>query len=216
MEGGARLVDITNTQSLPYPDCNDPGDGALDLQVLAEAIDAKLVDAFANFRAIVNRPAFIVGLLANQTGFASGSTADIVWDNVIWDSTTIGVGVGSGITFTDPGYWMLGCWISSVPSGGVTANSKLLIRMSYRGDLYIPVGGVHTESTAAANFQSNTGGEDIVVTQLVRQEYDGVALPGTGGGSVTINLSHGNVASTLTVNSTSLVWGFKVCNLEDM
>lgn len=206
-------MDITNTQSLPYPDCNDPGDGALDLQVLAEAIDAKLVDAFANFRAVVNRPAFIVGLSANQTGFASGSTADITWDTIVWDSTPTGVGTGSGITFFQPGYWMLGCWISSVPSGGVTANSKLLIRMTFRGDLYVPVGGVHTESTAAANFQSNTGGEDIVVTQLVRQEYDNYPA---GGGSVTISLSHANVASTLTVNSTSLVWGFKVSNLEDM
>jgi len=207
-------METTANQNLPYPECVDPGAGALDLQVLAEAIDAKLVTAFENFRAVVNRPAFIVGLSANQTGFASGSTADIVWDTKIWDSTTIGV--GAGVTFGDPGYWMIGCWISSVPSGGVTANSKLLIRLSYRGDLYVPVGAVHTESTAAANFQSNTGGEDVVVTQLVRQEYDGVTSPGSGGGAVIVNLSHANVASTLTVNSTSLVWGFKVCNLEDM
>jgi hypothetical protein len=207
-------MDITNTQSLPYPDCNDPGDGALDLQVLAEAIDAKLVAAFANFRAIVNRPAFIVGLSANQTGFASGSTADIIWDTTIWDSTPTGIGgLGSGVSFFQPGYWMIGCWISSVPSGGVTANSKLLIRMTYQGDLLVPVGAVHTESVAAANFQSNTGGEDVVVTQLVRQEADN--FPGSSG-IVTISLSHANVASTLSVNSTSMVWGFKVCDLEDM
>lgn len=207
-------METTDTQRLPFPECVDPGVGALDLQVLAEAIDAKLVTAFANFRAVVNRPAFIVGLSANQTGFASGSPGqDITWSTTIWNST-VALGIGAGVLFYEPGYWMLGTWVSASPSGGTTANSRYSVRLTYQGALLTPIGGESDELVGTINYQSSTGGEDQVVTHLVRQEFNDTTSF-SGGGHVSVNIYHENVASTLTVTSTSIVWGFKVSDLED-
>lgn len=207
----------TDTQALPFPDCEDPGAGALQLQVLAEAIDAKLVAHFAAYRAIVNRPAFIVGLNVLQTGFASGSPGSpVIWERVLFNSAITGDPIGSSaVLFYQPGYWLVGAYLSSIPSGGVTANSEIHLELKYRGDLVAPIGGSILETWATTNFQSNTGGEHQVSTALVRQEFDDLTSF-SGGGSLTLNVRHENVASTVNVNTATLMWGFKVCELEDM
>lgn len=208
-------MNLTDSQALPFPDCDDPGDGALQLQLLAEAIDAKLVDQFARFRSIVNRPAFVAGLNAPQPGYPTGISS-IPWEREVYNSAiTSGIVGSSGITFFQTGYWMVGAYLHSNPSGGVTANSLVYARLLYRGTLVAPIGGVNEELWISTNYQSSTGGEHQVVTALVRQEYDGTA-DFSGGGAVSLQIDHQNAASTITIQQPTLIWGFKVCDLEDM
>ena len=206
-------MNLTDTQDLPYPDCEDPGDGALDLQILAEAIDAKLSASFAGFRVIANRPAFYVNLSTNVGGYTAGSYASIPFDTVLFNSADTS-GVSSSMTIYETGYWIIGGYLLSNPAAGVTANSNVSAWLTWRGDLVAPLGGSYTETWRTVNWQSSTGGEYQCATGLVRQEYDGTA-DHSGGGTVALGISHQNVASTVTVAATTSMWAFKVSDLED-
>lgn len=205
-------MNLTDSQDLPYPDENDPRNGALQLQVLAEAIDAKLVAQFAAYRAVVNRPAFIASLTGTQT-FASG-VSFITWDTFLFNSA-ITSAVGSSIVVYQTGYWMIGSFMQSNPSGAITANSRVENIITWTADLVLPLGGQAVDTVRSTNFQSSTGGEYQTASLLVRQEYDG-STDFTGGGDISLAINHANLASSVTVATSTILWGFKVCDLEDM
>jgi hypothetical protein len=205
-------VNETDTQDLPYPEINDPANGALQLQLLAEAIDAKLVTQFALYRGIVNRSTFIAGLTGTQS-YSSGLST-LSWDTFLYNSADTS-SVGSDITIYETGYWMVGAFLQTNPAGGITANSTCNAFLLWNADLVLPLGDTLNEQWVKANFQSSTGGEHQTVTGIVRQEYDGTANH-DGGGRLSLALFHANVASNVVVQTTSLLWAFKICELEDM
>lgn len=202
-------MELTDTQRFPYPGPFDPGNGALDLQVFAEAVDAKLTAAFVNFRAVLNNKVKVVGLLANVPGFVNGVEAEIPFDNILYDNTVF----GSGTPFFDEvGYYRVGAFILSNPSGAVTVNSLRLTRLQFRQQLAIPFSTVVFEDWFTQNYESNTGGEYQVIEGLVR--VPNIDPPGS---FIRVLFTSFNAGSNTTVTGGaggSLIWFYKVSNLE--
>jgi hypothetical protein len=210
-------MEQTISQHLPYPGPNDPANAALQLQALAEAIDAKLVDQFAVARQAFNVPAIMVNLSANQTGVLNGTTTDILFDETVvefgdWDLAP------PFPFFPETGYYRIGLFVNSIPSGAVTANSACTITLRYPYVQQIPYTLYTVESYQDRCYQSNTGGEYQLIEAMVRcdvvnttpaypsaQDYSGI--------SATIN--HANVASTVNVLAGSKMWAWKTSELED-
>lgn len=202
-------MEITDTQFFPYPEVNDPADDALDLQVLAEAIDAKLVTSFADFRAILNNEVYVSTLSANQTGFAS-TAVEVDFDTEVYDTVTGGGGPPATPFFNSTGYYRVGTYIISVPAGAVNANTSRFTFLEFRQQLSFPPGSVILEQAITLNWESNTGGEHQVVENLIR--VDNVDSPGS---FIHVLFSSGNTSSNTTVFAGSMLWFYKVSELED-
>lgn len=209
-------MEQTGSQHLPYPDGNDPANWALQLQVLAEAIDAKLVTEFAAFRTTINRPVLVANLSANQTGIAASTTTDVLFDQTLFKAGTWQLDP----TYAFPqetGYYRMGAYVVANPSGGVTANSSVYTSLEYAYVPSFPFYSYTTEEFISRNWQSSTGGEHMVVEALVRVDVTNAA-PSTSrptdysGARVTI--THSNVASSLNVIAGSKMWAYKVSELE--
>lgn len=202
-------MELTDTQQFPYPGPFDPGDGALDLEVFAEAVDAKLTTAFANFRTVLNTKVKVVGLAASATGFVNGVETEIPFDTVLYDSTGF---AGTTAFFDQVGYYRIGAFVLSNPSAGVTVNSLRLARLQFRQQLAIPFGAVVFEDWFTQNYESNTGSEFQVLEGLVR-----VPNVDTPGSFIRVLFTSFNAASTTTITGGiggSLIWFYKVSNLE--
>lgn len=205
-------MDVTDTQLLPYPEQNDPADDALDLQILAEAIDAKLVSQFANFRSILNTEVFISTLAVDETGFTS-TPAEVTFDTTLYNSTTNSSNsfFPEGPFFATTGYYRVGTYIVSAPAGAVNANTSRFVYLEYRQQLALPPGTVNLDQWVTLNWEPNTGNrENQVAEGLVR--VDNVDSPGS---FLHTLFASGNTSSTTTVFAGSMLWFYKVSELED-
>lgn len=202
-------MELTDTQDFPYPGPLDPGDGALDLQVFAEAVDAKLTTAFADFRAVLNTKVKVVGLLANVPGFVNAVEAEIPFDNILYDNTAF----ASGTPFFDEvGYYRIGAFVQSNPSGAVTANTSRLSRLQFRQQLTIPFGSVVFEDWFTQTYESNTGSEYQVMEGLVR--VPNVDSPGSFIRVLFTSFNSGSNTTVIGGAGGSLIWFYKVSDLE--
>lgn len=199
-------METTDTQFLPYPEANDPGAAALQLQVLAEAIDAQLTDAFSTFRTVVNPDVLVLRLSANQTGILLNTTTVIDFDQVLYDTT----GAGLSASFLSTGYFRIGSYILSNPSGGVTANSSRRTFMRYERTIFVPAVTVVQEFFDSTTLDAGVGGEIQSVEALIR--VPSIDAPGP---FIITQFLHLNAASTMNVLAGSLMWYYKVCELED-
>jgi hypothetical protein len=205
---------LTGSQLLPYPEGNDPGDGALDLQLLAQAIDAKLVAEFASFRGVRNKWVFVqsrssdqTGLVANSTTTNFGSGTSISFNNLIYTTSLTTTGSSVALATADPGYFRVGLYVVSNPSGTVTANT-------YRTARIVAVVGTGPPAFTSANenyysttYESSTGAEHQFIEAMVRIEAPAYS-------SFQFSLRHGNTGSNLTIKAGSLAWVYRVCDLE--
>jgi|SRR3990170_3862001 len=204
-------MEITDSQFLPYPEQGDPADDALDLQVLAEAIDGKLVSLFSEFRAILNNEVFVSTLSANETGF-TGTASEVGFDTVLYNSTADSSNdfFPEGPFFATTGYYRIGTYIISNPAGVVDVNTSRFTILEYKQQLALPVGQIVLEQWTTLNWESNTGGEHQIAEGLVR--VDSVASPGS---YIHTLFSSGNTSSTTTVSAGGMLWLYKVSELED-
>jgi hypothetical protein len=207
-------MNLTDSQFFPYPGDFDPGDGALDLQVLAEAIDAKLVSEFAAFRAVRNKWVLIQSRGSTLGGFASGSTTTnfpattaISFDTIVYSTH---VSSASSIIFlstADPGYFRIGLYVASNPSGTVNANTYRTSQITANIGTGAPTFGTTVENYYVTNYESSTGGEHQYVEAMIRVENPDFS-------SVQFLFGHANTGSTLNVNQGSLSWIYRVSGLE--
>lgn len=204
-------MEVTDSQLLPYPEGTDPANGALDLQVLAEAIDAKLTAAFAAYRTVVNCPVFMTRLSTNQTGIASGVSTTINFDQIIYDTTGAESPSANIPIFTRTGYYRVGSYVVSNPSGGVTANSSVRTFIVCQRQLVTPLFGTAQEFFDSTTYQSSTGGEEQSAQGLLR--IDSVSNPGLS--FIRCDILHLNAASTVNVIAGSRMWFHWVSDLEN-
>jgi hypothetical protein len=193
-------VKLTDTQLLPYPEANDPGDGALDLQVLAEAIDAKLVAEFANFRSVLNDRQIEVVTLAADFGPVTANTDTFVsFDTVVFTSDGGSPFIGFDPAVTSGAVYAAGAYVISNPTGAVTANSSRTAKLSmslYQG----PSLNTFTTNTWISEiYETSTGGEH---QQLVSVFY----APFPASSAINLIFRHANVASTVNVKAGSMMW----------
>ena len=124
-------MDETNSQDLPYPEINDPAARALQLQILAEAIDAKLVAQFAAVRTVLNPVAALVNLSVTQTGIPSGETPNTVFfDQILYQSGAWGL-TPTYLFFPETGYYRIGAYTVTTASGAFTLNGRLEMTLNY-------------------------------------------------------------------------------------
>lgn len=192
---------LTGSQLLPYPEPNDPGDGALDLQVLAEAIDAKLVTEFANFRSVLNgRQLEVVNLLADFGPFTSSAPpASVSFDNVVFTSDGGGPTIQFDPTVTSGAVYAAGLYLISNPTGTVTVNthrsSRILVSL-YNG----PSLNTFTSQTWNVEvYETGTGGEHQQVMAVFYAPFPAQSL-------ITPQFQHNNTGSSVNVLAGSYMW----------
>lgn len=192
---------LTDSQLLPFPEANDPGDGALDLQVLAEAINAKLVAEFANFRSVLNdRQLEVVTLTSDFGPITSGGTGTAIsFDTVVFTSDGGGTTIFFDPTVTAGGIYAMGCFIISNPTGAITANSyrkTLLTATLYNGP---SLNTFTTQTWASEVYETSSAGEYQNLMAVFYAPFPALS-------SVNALFQHGNTASTVNVKANSFMW----------
>lgn len=210
-------MEQTLSQHLPYPVENDPGDGALQLQVLAEAIDAKLVAAFAAYREVVNPPTAVVNLSANQTGIVNSTETQILFDQDLyimgdWALTP------SWLFFPETGYYRVGTYINSLVAGAVTAQSSVQVYLFAPYVSSLPLATYTREVFTNQDFQPATATNiHQVVETLVRCDVVNTTpsnVEPTDYSGILASIWHANTASAIDVIAGSKMWAYKVSELE--
>jgi len=202
-------MELTDSQFLPYPEPDDPANGALQLQMLAQAIDAKLVAINAGFDGVLARPVAIRKNTGTQSIAANQGVAVNVGTTVFASYDTGASNSRIRFNAWPAGIYMCGGYVNTNPSGVVNANSAKLVYLQFE-DRRIqpgPLNDTYTESWGHAGSQTNTGGDHMTFTESFE-------VHGPAGASVRMDLLHGNTSSNLTVLNATL-WVAYVGRLSD-
>jgi hypothetical protein len=213
-------VDVTDSQFLPFPTDNDPAAGALDLQILAEAIDAKLVTAFANYRATLNKKIKYSTMLVNGSSIAANTLTTVyptfsTW-SVLYDSTG-GTAAANPFDMTgfigmSGGVYRAGMFLKTNPSGAVNANTRrfLQIEATIAQDSS-PLPTVTVEGYFNEVVEANAGG----TFQVLECEFFVPFVTSSAFSSkVVASYFHTNTSSTVTYIAGSYAWLYRVADLE--
>jgi hypothetical protein len=213
-------MEVTDSQFLPYPTDNDPGDGALDLQVLAEAIDAKLVTAFASYRAALNRKVKYTFMAANGSAI-SANVLTTVYPNfstwtTLYDSTggtdTANPFDLTGFIGMTGGVYRAGMFLRTQPTGAVNANTRRFLQIEVRvaqDASPLPTTTIEgyfnevTESSTGATFQVLEC--EFFLTFVTSSSFSSL---------ITASYFHTHTSSTVTYLANSYAWLYRVSDLE--
>lgn len=198
---------VTSSQLLPYPEGEDFANGALDLQVLAEAINAKLTAQFADYASVLNRRVQILRLNTPQTGLVANTNTLINFDQVLYDSDGFPSPSLSFGPSNDPGVFMVGAYLFTNPTG--TVNSGTVRRIIVSANVYLGPNPTDFRNFSfnQENFESVSGSEHQVAMGMVRAENPVFSI-------ASIFFNHGNTGSTIVVGAGSLAWLYRVADLE--
>jgi len=196
------VTSYTRLQRLPYPtptrkatgtEYNERGNGALDLQRLAEAADRKFATLDAAWPNALQHPSKVIKLGTSITGMGNGS------DHVITFDTTLATAGGlsgsenldiQGSNLDAIGWYHIHFQVSSIPGG--TAN--LGSRRQIHADVFHFSRGI-LEQYYNEELEPGSGhvcGNDLsFITYL---DYDMI---------INLYMFHTNTSSTLTINTTA-------------
>lgn len=166
-------MDYTDNQALPFPAGTDYGAGGRQLQDLAEVLESKMNAVDAGWLARRNPPTWIV---RRTSSFAvSISTFDSVqWSSADTDNTGNRAPTLSGSTITGklsvdgrPETWWVGAYC--VFSVGTTSPAKMRRWANLRVDAFdVLTGSLLRQTVYGTSYETNTGGEQMVLEGLVR------------------------------------------------
>lgn len=214
-------MDTTDSQHLPFPDDNDPGDGALDLQILAEAIDAKLVAQFAAMRGVINKKCKVSVLAANTVAFADSTLIEVYPTSSTW--TTLYDSTGGSDTanpfdlsgFTGGGVYRVGWFCQSAPSGTVDVNTERDASLNVQVALDASTPSTfQTQILPVTSYDTNNGSVRQVVDSEIFLPFPGQFPFVTGGSNIRPNFFHLNTSSGVSILAGSLAWVVRVADLE--
>jgi len=216
-------MELTPNERFPYPDGNDPGNGALDLQALAESIDAKAQIQLTNFRTKLNKKMRVARLI--------GTGPNSIGANAFGDVFTMGAGQWSILIDTtgtflldasslngfgpEPGIFRVGCHLSSNPVGVVTANTYRELRISATvptNDPSLFPANTTIKRSLSKVFEASTG----FVSQTCELEF-ATLFPAQGANVVTtvnVEFQHGNTGSNVQLLASTLLYTYRVCDIE--
>lgn len=213
-------MDLTPHERFPFPEANDPGNGALDLQILAEAIDAKCVTMLADLRRIVNRPMRLVTL--------NGNGPNTIIANAFFDMFTAGAGqwvsqidTTGVLSFdvtqmsgmgTTPGVYRLGVIALTNPAVVVTANSIRTIRLTATIPVSDPSVFPAPSTTAIKRSQTNVYECGVGVTDMQCELEFATAFPQTT--VLDAEITHANVGSNLVLLTGSVMYLYRVGDVD--
>lgn len=213
----------TQLYRLPFPEGEDFGNGALDLQYFAESVETQLVSLQNGLTAQLNTQGFILQTTADITGIASGSEAvpfasqtlnyfGLGTPSAIWNTT----GSGTTVTIPESGSYMFGAYCNLIASGTVNANTLRTLTLGAS----VPAGAQFTTQKQylyrSTTLDQNTGvGVYLCVSGFFDYTFIDTSRP--GGDPATpgfwLSVSHANASSTLTLKAGALYWAIKVADI---
>jgi hypothetical protein len=198
---------MTDTQDLPYPERDDFGNGALQLQALAEAVNAKLVTSNAAYDVLLSPEMVVASASADITGLPVTTVNTLLFSPLYQpDPNTFAITPFFFLGMR-PGTYQAGCYIRSIPGGAVTNNTYRTVQMDLV-DYLIPGSGSsrYTEEWFNEIWETNTGFEYQTLHIAFSVHSPDQAI---------LNLSffHGNSGSALTVKADSYFWVARVGDL---
>lgn len=218
-------MEVTPNEFLPYPTNNDPGNGALDLQVLAEAIDAATQGKLAHFRQIINRPARVRQLSANTGNMIPNINNDIsiiggaFWLPATYNSTgpVLGSNPYSSLGLgTTPGIYRAGACVISNPIGAVTAGSSRILEIDAiipSDPSNFPVSTV-TRKAFSITFETSTGSQYQTTELEFLTNFPGNNSSTFAGTQIAAFFNHQNAASNMQLLAGSTMWIYRVGDVE--
>lgn len=200
-------MELTDNQALPFPEGQDFGNGALDLQFLAQTIDARMKAQELALNDVLFPPCKVLGLTA-VVPISSGGTAGITWNKTIYNQGFLST---TNIRPRDSGTYMMGVYLSAIPTGTVTANAAHNLNLT----VTVPTGpniasDQRTFTSVASNIEPGAGGSSDLTTQMI---FSVETVPGNLASIVNTTFFHTNVGSTMNVQTTSYIWIIKISEL---
>jgi hypothetical protein len=218
-------MELTPNLRLPYPDDNDPGDGALDLQILAEAVDAAATLQLAALRAAINKPCRIAQLSVNTAGIAANVetsifSAGFTW-TILYDSSSIAISAAVN-PFTqrgmgeEPGIYHLGSYLSTQPTGAITANSfrQLAIKATIPSDRTVFPATTTLIEGLSGGYETSSGSHQLNAELEVYTPFPSVGVATAAGTIFDATFFHQNTGSTVQINAGSLAWIWRAADVE--
>lgn len=217
-------MESTNNEMIPYPEDNDTGNGALDLQLLAERVDALAGAQQVELRRIINKPGRVIRLtnnFATTAGIVNDVFAAGIWADVFssaYPSPIVTPGFGgftNGGLGSTPGIYRVGMYLNVSITGALTANSlrQLTITAAVPSDATIFPGTISTKLARTVNFDPQ-GALGLTAELEVYTPYPSNPVSSFGGTVFTATFLHANAASTVQVNAGSIGWIYRVADVE--
>jgi hypothetical protein len=214
---GGRRVNETFQFDLPSPEGEDFGNGALQLQTLAEGADAQLWAFQQAFYNNLHKPAWLGSLNADMTGSFTQTNFGVPFNgnsNILqfgsFSTFYINGGTSGNITPPEQGSYMFGCYGNFIASGTVTANT---LRTSIIG-ASVPAGpGLTTAKQSlykSTAIESNTG-VGVFITNI--GTFDFQEIPFNPPAPLWWGFTHNNSGSNMTLKQGALFWWIKISEL---
>lgn len=217
-------METTDPELIPYPEPNDPGNGALDLQLIAERVDALATAQIAEFRRIINKPMRVYRLGSNSPNLAANQSINCFtfsgWAP-LYDSTGVSVG-SSGFSQdglgTTPGLYHLGATIFSAVLGGVDTNTlrQIELRATIPSDATQFPASVTIKNAYSTGYEPNSGTYALSAELEVFTPVPSVG-PGThlfAGTIFNLFFLHRNTSSDIQVQAGSLAYIYRAGDIE--
>lgn len=183
------MTSYTRTQHFPYPSsANERGNGALDLQLLAERADYQLDGLDTAWANQLAKPTLILTLSVAQTGLVAND-----YTGVLMDTQVVAKGGMTGTQYPAPppalaGWYLYTACLSTVPSGTVgSLRRQMEVRVLGTG----PSGNFSTIEAWRVEEVDSTGDTNLQLEQVIYLDGKSWVQP---------YVWH-NASSTLTVNT---------------
>lgn len=203
------MTSYTRYYGLPHPTAtvqpdgterfNDDGNGARDLQSLAEAVDRQLDRIDTLWVAEISKPAEILRLAVDLTGNPANTDNTFFLDTLVKGSG--GMADTQAVNGSDArsGWFHYEVSMATIPSGAINGTRRLLKAWVVEDT---PAGQLTVEEYLQEEFETNTG-EQVNNLSFV------TFLDSTR--SIWLNLFHNNTSSTLNIkNSTTYVSAYRI------
>jgi len=199
-------MELTPSQGLPFPSDEDFGNGALDLQFLAQTVDTKLFAKETALRSILYPPVKILGA-AGTPNLSNGVQNLVTFSRIIQNR---GFNPGTDMTLLQSGTYMMGVFIEAQCVGTVSANTVRGVSLSINLPIIPdPISGFVTQTATNSIVEPGTG-NSLLTTQLI---FDYQAVAGISPGTPVVNYFHTNTGSLMSVLNTSYIWLIKISEL---
>jgi len=214
---------ITDRFSLPYPDDDDFGNGALDLQYFAESVETQLVALQTGLQSSLYTQGFITQSTADVTGIASGGeqtpfgrSSGNFWNGgtptAVWNTT----GAGTTLTINETGSYIFGAYVNLIAAGTVNVNTLRLLTLGAS----VPAGAQFTNQKQylyrETTLEPNAAGNGVFMCVQGMFDYQMInsSKPGADiNNGYWLGIAHGNTSSTLTLKAGARFWSIKVADI---
>lgn len=195
--------------------CPEPANYAAiakQLHLTALQAEARIYVLEQQLRAAANRPTMVQTSTTSQTGipanslyrFGSNSGATFVntFNNTNLSDTGDTLDSSTAFQILGEGLWEIGCSLTAVPSGAITADSQRLFFIEQRRpDINFPDGLLVQQAAYTMLAPPTSAGNEITLVGEFRMRPSD---------RIDYIFFHDNIASTITINAGVVMWASKI------